>query len=121
MESRQRRKTTSTSENVEDLRGKVYPLDIWYLISEYIRPEDVGRFAGICKLSYAVVCSPKFWFSLYRRYVHIYKRKHKSIACLPERLQPESMFRLYGLRTSVIRALFYLYSPLANRYTYFCS
>lgn len=115
VEPRQRKKTTSLTENIEDRPGKVYPLDIWYLISEYIRPEDVGCFAGICKLSYAVVCSAKFWFSMYRRYINIYKRNHRSTACLPERLQPESMFRLYGLRTSVIRALFHLYTPLENR------
>lgn len=89
----------------------MYPLDIWFLISEYIRPEDVGRFAGICKLSYAVVCSAKFWFSMYRRYINMYKLHHKTISHLPERLQPESMFRLYGLRTSVIRALYFLYPP----------
>lgn len=88
--------------------GNEYPLDIWFLISEYIQPEDVGRFAGICKTAFAVVCRAKFWFSLYRRY-------YRSIPTLPERLQPECMLRLYGVRASVIRALFYTYTPFSNR------
>lgn len=85
-----------------------YPLDIWYLISEHIRPQDVGRFAGICKASYAVVCSAKFWFSLYKRF-------YKYSPSLPRHLQRDHMVRLYGLRTSVIRALYFMYSPFANR------
>ncbi|XP_012259822.2 transmembrane protein 183 isoform X2 [Athalia rosae] len=84
--------------------GVQYPLDVWFLISEYIRPEDVGRFAGICKSAFHVVNTAKFWF-------HMYKRFYKSSAGLPERLQPECMVRLYGLRTCVIRTLHYSYFP----------
>uniref|UniRef100_A0A1Y1MMQ5 Transmembrane protein 183 n=1 Tax=Photinus pyralis TaxID=7054 RepID=A0A1Y1MMQ5_PHOPY len=85
-----------------------HPLDIWYLISEHIRPQDVGIFAGICKASYAVVCSAKFWFTLYKRF-------YKYSSCLPIHLQRDHMVRLYGLRTSVIRALYFMYPPFANR------
>lgn len=88
--------------------GFDYPFDVWFLIAEYIRPEDVGRFAGICKTSFAVVCTAKFWFKLY-------KRHYQSVSTLPERLQPECMQRLYGLRTSVIRSLHFMYSPFINR------
>lgn len=63
---RRRRKTTVT-EAVEDRSGIDYPIDIWFLISEYIHPEDVGVFAAICKTSLAVVSTAKFWFSLYKR------------------------------------------------------
>ncbi|KAK5649641.1 hypothetical protein RI129_000670 [Pyrocoelia pectoralis] len=89
--------------------GNSYPLDIWFLISEYIRPQDVGKFAGICKASYAVVCSAKFWFSLYKRY-------YKYAPSLPHHLAPEHIVRFYGLRTSVIRALHFMYPPFCNKY-----
>lgn len=57
-----------TSETIDDSTGVNYPIDIWFLISEHIRPEDVGVFAAICKTSSAVTSTAKFWFSLYRRY-----------------------------------------------------
>lgn len=63
--SRRRRKTASEG---GDDDGVEYPLDIWYLISEYIRPEDVSTFARICKSALHVVSTAKFWFRLYRRY-----------------------------------------------------
>lgn len=107
-EARRRRKKTMSETDVNDRGGLDYPLDIWFLISEYITPEDVGRFAGICKSTYTVVCSAKFWFSLYKRY-------YKSTPTLPERLQPECMVRLYGLRACVIRSLYYMYPRFRAR------
>lgn len=46
--------------------GVDYPLDIWFIISEYISPEAVGKFAQICRSSYHVVTTGKFWFHLYK-------------------------------------------------------
>lgn len=46
--------------------GIDYPLDIWFIISEYIQPEAVGKFARICKSSYYVTTTGKFWFHLYK-------------------------------------------------------
>lgn len=43
--------------NGENEGGKTYPIDIWFILSEYIRPEDVGVFAAICKSSFQVTCS----------------------------------------------------------------
>jgi len=77
-------------------------------LSDYIRPEDVGIFAGICKTSFEVVCTARFWFGLYRRY-------YKSVANMPEHLQPECLIRKYGLRANVIRALFHMYKPFIER------
>lgn len=48
------------------LVGIDYPLDIWFIISEYIEPEAVGKFARICKSSYYVTTTAKFWFYLYK-------------------------------------------------------
>ncbi|KAF5290726.1 hypothetical protein FQA39_LY14645 [Lamprigera yunnana] len=95
-----------------DSTGNSYPLDVWFLISEYIKPEDIGKFAGICKASFAVICTAKFWFSLY-------KRHYKSVPTLPDHLQPERMVRLYGLRTAVIRALHLMYPPYVSKFNTF--
>ncbi|CAD7080149.1 unnamed protein product [Hermetia illucens] len=83
-------------------------LDIWFLISEHIPPEDVGRFALICQKTRYVVSTAKFWFHLYRK---CYNRKVE----LPVCLQPESLGHLRELRSCVIRALFYLYPPFVER------
>ncbi|XP_034949602.1 transmembrane protein 183 [Chelonus insularis] len=86
----------------KDESGMEYPLDIWFLISEYIQPEAVGKFASICKSSYYVVQTGKFWFSLYKRF-------YKPVPNLPEKLKPEFMVQLCGLRAYVIRTLHYTY------------
>lgn len=53
--------------------GQDYPLDLWYLIAMYIAPEDVGRFALICRKTNLVVNSVSFWIFLFRRYeIHLY-------------------------------------------------
>jgi hypothetical protein len=64
-----RKKTASVG---DDDSGMEYPIDIWFLISEHIRPEDVSTFACICKSALLVVSTAKFWFYLYRRYKHNY-------------------------------------------------
>lgn len=102
---RRRKKTASEG---DDGGGVEYPLDIWFLISEYILPEDVSTFARICKSALQVVSTAKFWF-------HLYRRHYKTVPKLPERLQPECMVRLYGLRACVIRALHYMYPPFVNK------
>jgi hypothetical protein len=66
---RRRKKTESEGDGDGDGDGGVeYPLDIWFLISEYILPENVSTFARICKSASHVVSTAKFWFHLYRRY-----------------------------------------------------
>ncbi|XP_065564844.1 transmembrane protein 183-like [Artemia franciscana] len=89
-------------------QGNTYPIDIWYILSYYISPEDVGRFALICKSSAAVINSMGFW----RR---LYKNHYDSKAQLPERLKPESMKRQYGLKTYVIRSLYHMYHPFREK------
>ncbi|CAL7940907.1 unnamed protein product [Xylocopa violacea] len=85
--------------------GIDYPLDIWFIISEYISPEAVGKFARICRSSYYVTTSGKFWF-------HLYKSYYRFVPGLPERLQPQCMVRTHGLRACVIRTLHYTYFAL---------
>jgi hypothetical protein len=45
-----------------------YPFDVWYLIGIYIAPEDIGRFALICRMTNRVVHTPAFWISIFNRY-----------------------------------------------------
>ncbi|KAI4483848.1 hypothetical protein M0802_013262 [Mischocyttarus mexicanus] len=79
-----------------------YPLDIWFIISEYIKPETIGKFACICKSSYYVTTTAKFWF-------HLYKTYYKFVPGIPERLQPHWMILRHELRLCVIRTLHYTY------------
>ncbi|XP_063218164.1 transmembrane protein 183 isoform X2 [Bacillus rossius redtenbacheri] len=101
-----RRKRASGDAGLGD---REYPLDVWFLISEWIRPEDVSRFACICRAALQVAASARFWFQLYRRHYR------SGLAELPEALQPESMARLYGLRARVVRSLQYTYPPFVAR------
>ncbi|CAG0898475.1 unnamed protein product [Darwinula stevensoni] len=97
---------TSIASPVED--GREYPLDVWFLISEHIAPEDVANFAGICKSTLYVVNSAKFWYTLYKRF-------YKEVPGMPERLLPECMERPCGLRPCVVRTLFYTHPPFIER------
>ncbi|CAL1540897.1 unnamed protein product [Lymnaea stagnalis] len=89
--------------------GIIYPADLWFLIGNYVHPEDVGRFAGICRGSYTVTNTAAFWRKIYKRYY--YKGKEG----LPEHVKPHSMEKLHGLRARVIRSMFFLYQPLVSR------
>ncbi|XP_015118281.1 transmembrane protein 183 isoform X2 [Diachasma alloeum] len=106
--SRSRRKNKAIETPEDDTSGIDYPLDLWFLISEYIAPEAVGKFARICKGSNHVVKTAKFWF-------HLYKRFYKNTGNLPERLTPACMVRPYGLRACVIRTLHFTYFSSADR------
>lgn len=47
--------------------GVVYPQDVWFLVAKYIPPEDLGRFALICKDASRVLYSVRFWKQLFHR------------------------------------------------------
>ena len=49
------------------LSGKTYPPDIWFLLAPYIPPEDLLKFALICKDAYKVLLSTQFWKQLCKR------------------------------------------------------
>ncbi|KAG8450831.1 hypothetical protein GDO86_003195 [Hymenochirus boettgeri] len=88
--------------------GMNFPIDIWLLLSSYIRPEDVLKFALICKHAWIVTCTAAFWMRLYKRYYQVN-------AYLPVRLLPECMFKLHSLRACVIRSLYHMYEPFCSR------
>ncbi|XP_059806599.1 transmembrane protein 183A isoform X2 [Hypanus sabinus] len=94
-------------EDAEDC-GEEYPIDIWLFLSSYIRPEDIVKFALICKSAWAVTCTAAFWTRLYKRY-------YCPDVYLPERLQREVIGRFSSLRASVIRSLYLMYEPFRSR------
>lgn len=85
-----------------------FPDDIWFLISEYICPEDITRFALICKQTHDITATLKFWRNVFNRY-------YDTNVDLPVRLQKDCMARPRGLRACAIRSLFYTYSPFVAR------
>ncbi|XP_014675751.1 PREDICTED: transmembrane protein 183-like [Priapulus caudatus] len=94
---------------VEGFSGSAtYPLDLWYVLSQYVHAEDVGHFAAICKDAYHITCTISFWICLYKRY-------YRPDVTLPVLLRPACLEQRYSLKTRVIRALFYLHDPLVRR------
>ena len=47
--------------------GNHYPSDLWYWISKHIAPEDVLRFALICRTTNAIVHTTVFWINLLKK------------------------------------------------------
>ncbi|XP_069489783.1 transmembrane protein 183A isoform X2 [Ambystoma mexicanum] len=92
----------------EDKNGGDYPIDIWLMLASYIRPEDIVKFALICKNAWTVTCTAAFWMRLYRRHYHM-------DANLPVRLRPECIEKLRSLRACVIRSLYHMYEPFTSR------
>ncbi|XP_028261877.1 transmembrane protein 183A isoform X2 [Parambassis ranga] len=103
-----KKKNKRRKESSESSDGEDYPVDIWLVLSSYIRPEDVCRFALICRNAWTVTCTAAFWTRLYRRH-------YKNDVDLPFRLQPDSIDRMRCLRACVIRSLFHLYEPFSLR------
>ena len=81
--------------------------DFWYHFSRYIKPEQVGIFAGINRTTYLITRTQGFWRRLYQRYFKPFLHHD-----LPDRFQPECMLRPRGLRAAVIQMLHWTYSPL---------
>lgn len=103
-----KKKNKRRKENSESSDGEDYPVDIWLVLSSYIRPEDVCRFALICRNAWTVTCTAAFWTRLYRRH-------YKIDTDLPFRLQPDCVEQMHCLRACVIRSLFHLYEPFSLR------
>jgi len=97
--------TSEESQNEPNVR---YPIDVWFLIGQFIKPEDVRKFSLICKDSYFVSRSYSFWLKMYKRY-------YTSGLQLPTRLQPDCIEQSFCLKTSVIRALYHMYPQFKNR------
>lgn len=96
--------------------GTVYPSDVWFYIARYIPPEDLSRFALICKDAYRVMLSVQYWKELCKRYFtltfsnkatdYILLIRYKGDeTTLPRELQSPCDSRR-GLRARAIRLMF---------------
>ena len=81
-----------------------YPIDIWFAISENIRAEDIQSFGLINLQTAYVVSTAQFWLKTYKKY-------YNEDVELPDRLKPDCIVRLGGLRAAVIRSLFIMHPP----------
>ena len=94
--------------------GRVYPFDLWDVLSSHIRPEQVNVYARLCKDAYQSVNRVSFWIHLYQKYVSQPSSKN-----LPLKFQPDyiTVHCNVNLRLHVIKALHFVYSPLKDRLT----
>lgn len=105
---KKKKNSKSESDKIEDRPGIEYPEIVWYLISPYIKPEEVGTFARINKATYSITLRESFWRALYKRYCQNNPK-------LPDKLKIENSYKLYGLRQRVIRALYHTYEVFIRR------
>ncbi|BES93601.1 Hypothetical protein NTJ_06410 [Nesidiocoris tenuis] len=82
--------------------GLILSDEIWMLLADYMRPQDVLKFCLICKSSYRIVNCPLFWIRLYKRY---YNTKEY----VPAFLKKHCLERVEGLKAKVVRSLYYTY------------
>uniref|UniRef100_A0A1A9X2Z6 Transmembrane protein 183 n=1 Tax=Glossina brevipalpis TaxID=37001 RepID=A0A1A9X2Z6_9MUSC len=90
---------------------------IWYLLADYIEPEDVQSYALICRQSANSIVYCEYWKKLYLRYCQRSNNSKRWILNLPERLQQHNIQRgnVRCIRHSVIQSLFYCYRPFIKR------
>merc|ERR1712159_211952 len=94
----------------ENNKRCVYPIDLWCLLALKIAPEQVKVFSLICQGAYLAVTTKKFWLTLYRRY--------SSDKNLPSHLKGKAITNI-GLKTRVVRSLFYSYAPFVEKIRHF--
>nr|CAB3253431.1 hemicentin-1 [Phallusia mammillata] len=95
-----------------------YPLDLWFILSEYITPELVGKFALICKSSYFVTTSVAFYKQLWARHDPVFQpapctEVQRNISFNVKRFINKANGR--QLRPNVIRGLYCCYPPFKTR------
>ena len=93
----------------KEQNGREYPVDVWYHISRYIRPDQVQVFSLICRSAWLIASTSQFWLTLYCNYVS------PSKAVLPTRLQRDYIDSRPGIKSRVIRALFHTYALFQQR------
>ncbi|XP_023936108.1 transmembrane protein 183 [Bicyclus anynana] len=108
-EYKKKRNHSKCEVDVTDRPGIEYPEIVWYLISPYIKPEEIGNFAGINRATYSITKRESFWRALYKRYC---QNKPK---LLPEKFRIDNDYKLYGLQLRVIRALYHTYDVFIQK------
>uniref|UniRef100_A0A915KW40 Uncharacterized protein n=1 Tax=Romanomermis culicivorax TaxID=13658 RepID=A0A915KW40_ROMCU len=104
--SRRQKRTTP----VFDQTYRQYGIDIWFAIAAHLIPDDVGRFALICKETHFVTTTALFWKILHRRTAFLLAINLNETRCQ----------KLYNIR---VRCKLYWYETLemasGKVYTYF--
>ena len=85
--------------------GRRYPPELWYLVGRHVAPEDVARFAAICRDAYRSTLTRQFWVRLYWHWCA--PPAPLGLLAAPEFLQEQR-----GCRAAVVRALHRQYGPL---------
>ena len=100
--------------------GVNYPYDLWEILSQYISPESVGKFACLCKSAYLSINCASFWLNLHQIHAaqvsrNYYWKKGKEI--LPVKFQSDYVNRFCqgNLRSIVIRSLFFTHEPFKKK------
>lgn len=93
---------------MRDETGEVYPIDLWFQLSRFIFPENVGTFALLCKGTNTVVHSVHFWKNLYLRH-------YIEDGNIPDDLRLNSLDCIHGLRARTIKMLNFVYPFLVKR------
>lgn len=97
-----------------------YSSDLWHLIALYIQPEDVRRYALLCRTTYEATRTGRFWRALYSRckiksdaFLLSFLRFCLTNAhLLPAKMQAPLMPCSVGIRPFVVRALKAAYNPM---------
>ena len=85
-----------------------YPLDLWFILANYIKPEQIQTFACICRGSYQALSTVSFWSRLYERFI-------PKTTNLPARLKSDWIESRDGYKCRVVRALFIVYEIFRSR------
>ena len=116
-----RRVQSVTKSCTKKWSGKIcYPYDLWEILSGYIPPESVGKFACLCKSAYLSIKRVSFWLKLHETYAvqvsnNAYRKKGKAI--LPDKFHSDYVNRFCqgNLRLLVIKSLFFTHEPFKKR------
>lgn len=92
-----------------------YPCDIspsmylaWYLISHYVKPDNIGAFAKINRTTRSFTKTDHFWRNIYKVYCEGDSR-------LPDKLVLDNKCKINEIREKVIRALYYTYDNFIKK------
>ncbi len=110
----------SNEEDIPEQNFVCYPFDLWDVLSRYIRPESIAKFASLCQSANAAVNRATFWLNLHDKYAESISRQEyrsKGRELLPVKLSKNyiNYFFTGNLRCAVIKSLFFTYAPFKER------
>lgn len=106
------KRTKKNSQVTTSCGERTYPIDMWFILGNFIYPESVKIFGCLCKDSYIVLRTFKFWSNLYHRTL-----KNSEIdkgEKLSRDLQVSKVIRPLSVRAHVIKGLYKFHPPFQN-------